>query len=281
MCATCRHRRRYVAIRETRTVSRLRARLEQFAILTGIGSLGVLALVFDGLVAPSQYEDVAAEVGLSPELVLLASAVQVFVLLAAAVAAGLYAAPRVEFDSHLANRVVDGTPVAPKIRSELGSALGVGGAIGAMLLAAEVVAPEIPNGETGEMTVPLLLQSLPLRVFYGGITEELLLRWGVMAVVALLLWKVTGRRGDEPSAGVAWTAIAIAAVLFGVLHLPMAATIYGALTPAVVAFIVGANAVGGVAFGWLFWRYSLEAAMVAHAFAHVVAVTGWLVALLL
>ena len=261
-------------------MSRLKLRLGQFAVLVGAGSLGVLALVFDGVVDPSQYEAVAAEAGLSVETVLLASALQVHVLLAAAVAAGLYAAPRVGFDSHLANRVADGTPVVSGIRPELRPAVGAGTAVGAMLLAAELVAPEIPNGEAWEMTVPALLQSLPLRVLYGGITEELLLRWGVMAVLAFVLWTVTGRRGAEPSAGIAWAAIAIAAVLFGVLHLPMAATIYGALTPAVVAFIVGANAVGGVAFGWLFWRYSLEAAMVAHAFAHVVAVAGWLVALL-
>ncbi|MDG5759025.1 CPBP family glutamic-type intramembrane protease [Natronococcus sp. A-GB1] len=257
-------------------MSRLKLRLGQFAVLVGAGSLGVLALVFDGVVDPSQYEAVAAEAGLSVETVLLASALQVLVLLAAAVAAGLYAAPRVGFDSHLANRVADGTPVASGIPPELRPSLGAGAAVGAMLLAIELVAPEIPNGEAWEMTVPALLQSLPLRLLYGGITEELLLRLGVMAVLALVLWTVTGRRGAEPSAGIAWAAIAIAAVL----HLPMAATIYGALSPAVVAFIVGANAVGGVAFGWLFWRYSLEVAMVAHAFAHVVAVAGWLVALL-
>jgi hypothetical protein len=29
------------------------------------------------------------------------------------------------------------------------------------------------------------------------------------------------------------------------------------------------NALGGVLFGWLFWRRSLEAAMVAHATTHV------------
>jgi len=30
------------------------------------------------------------------------------------------------------------------------------------------------------------------------------------------------------------------------------------------------NAVAGVAFGWLFWKYGLEAAMLGHMSAHVV-----------
>jgi len=29
------------------------------------------------------------------------------------------------------------------------------------------------------------------------------------------------------------------------------------------------NALGGVVFGWLFWRRNLETAMLAHAMAHV------------
>ena len=39
-----------------------------------------------------------------------------------------------------------------------------------------------------------------------------------------------------------------------------------------LAFVVGGNTLAGLVFGWLFWRHGLEAAMVAHALAHVVAV---------
>ena len=43
-----------------------------------------------------------------------------------------------------------------------------------------------------------------------------------------------------------------------------------ALDANLVAFIVGANTVFGLLFGYLFWRYGLESAMVAHALAHAV-----------
>lgn len=41
-----------------------------------------------------------------------------------------------------------------------------------------------------------------------------------------------------------------------------------------LAFIAPGNGIAGVVFGWLYWRYSPEAAMIAHGFGHVVAVGG-------
>jgi len=37
-----------------------------------------------------------------------------------------------------------------------------------------------------------------------------------------------------------------------------------------VAWVIGVNTAFGVLFGYLFWRYGLEAAMIAHGVAHVV-----------
>lgn len=51
----------------------------------------------------------------------------------------------------------------------------------------------------------------------------------------------------------------------------MASALSGALDANVVTFVIGGNAVFGLLFGCLFWRYGLESAMVAHAVAHVVA----------
>lgn len=69
-----------------------------------------------------------------------------------------------------------------------------------------------------------------------------------------------------------WAAIIVSALLFGVGHLPALATSIG-LTPALITRTVLLNAIGGIGFGWLFWRRSLEAAMVAHMAFHIVLVT--------
>ena len=65
-------------------------------------------------------------------------------------------------------------------------------------------------------------------------------------------------------------AIILAALLFGVGHLPATALIVP-LTPVVIARAIVLNGIGGLLFGWLYWRRSLEAAMIAHATFHVVA----------
>jgi membrane protease YdiL (CAAX protease family) len=38
--------------------------------------------------------------------------------------------------------------------------------------------------------------------------------------------------------------------------------------PFVIARTIAGNALFGIVFGWLFWRRSLEAAMIAHATGH-------------
>lgn len=44
----------------------------------------------------------------------------------------------------------------------------------------------------------------------------------------------------------------------------------GELTGYIVLFVIGANATFGLLFGYLFWRYGLEAAIIAHITARVV-----------
>jgi hypothetical protein len=64
-------------------------------------------------------------------------------------------------------------------------------------------------------------------------------------------------------AWILWPANAIAALLFGALHLPQAALIAG-LSPPVVAFTLIGNGIAGLAFGWLYWKHGLVSAMAAH-----------------
>nr|WP_272917381.1 CPBP family glutamic-type intramembrane protease [Alteraurantiacibacter buctensis] len=110
------------------------------------------------------------------------------------------------------------------------------------------------------------------RVLYGGLTEEVLLRWGVMGGLAWLLLRF-GRPLGLMGERALWVANAWAALLFGLGHLP---TLYGLLPDPstwLVMLVVGANALIGMVFGWLFIRRGLEAAMIAHALAHVIALS--------
>jgi hypothetical protein len=106
-----------------------------------------------------------------------------------------------------------------------------------------------------------------LASFYGGIGEEILCR---LFLVSLFVWigaRLT--RANRPSANVYRVAIVLAAILFGVGHLPILNQI-SELTLVTGLQVVTLNALCGIAFGWVFWRYGLEHAMVSHFCADLV-----------
>ena len=105
-----------------------------------------------------------------------------------------------------------------------------------------------------------------LASFYGGIAEELQLR---LFLMTLLVWVVARLRKATPPSWVYWAAIVIAALLFGVGHLPAAKQIWG-LDAIVIARTISLNAIAGIAFGWLYWKRGLEMAVLAHFSADIV-----------
>ncbi len=88
-----------------------------------------------------------------------------------------------------------------------------------------------------------------------------------MSLFTWLEWRLFNRSNTHLPKGVIWTAI-LSAVFFGIGHLPAMASLVP-LTTLIIIRTVFLNAIGGVIFGWLFWRRSLEAAMVSHAATHV------------
>ncbi len=113
--------------------------------------------------------------------------------------------------------------------------------------------------------------ALAIGMLYGGLAEEVMMRWGVMSLAAWALWRLARRASaaaTQPSHGVMWAAIGVSALVFALAHLPAVAQSVP-LTAALVARTLALNALGGVVYGWLFWRRGLESAMLAHASTHV------------
>jgi hypothetical protein len=67
-----------------------------------------------------------------------------------------------------------------------------------------------------------------------------------------------------------WTANVLFAVAFGAAHLQTAAAIGWPINALVITRTIVLNGLGGLAFGWLFWTFGLESAMLAHFFADVI-----------
>jgi len=106
-----------------------------------------------------------------------------------------------------------------------------------------------------------------LASFYGGIAEEVLLRLFFVPFLCLLIigaMKLLGyAKSWKHTDTIVWVSVVIAAIVFGLAHLPGTAVIMP-ITFAVIVRAVLLNGLGGVVFGWLFFRKGLEFAMISH-----------------
>ena len=168
----------------------------------------------------------------------------------------------------------------------LGRPLVIGAVVGCVLGIVTYVIAMSPIGEPIR-SLPMSETGLPvwkrfLACFYGAIGEEILTRLFCLSLVLWVLTKATllmkrWRLGDLPlpadndnrrKAVVFWIANVVVAVLFGLGHLPMAMALTH-VTASLVVLIVSLNAFVGLGFGYLYWRWCLEAAMVGHFFADI------------
>jgi membrane protease YdiL (CAAX protease family) len=108
-----------------------------------------------------------------------------------------------------------------------------------------------------------------LASFYGGINEEILLRLFLFTLLAWLGKFISHTEEGRPTIGVLWTANIVAAILFGLGHLPATAMLIP-LTPIVVARAILLNGLAGIAFGYLYWTRGLESAIVSHFSADII-----------
>ncbi len=108
------------------------------------------------------------------------------------------------------------------------------------------------------------------RFIYGGITEELLLRFGFMTLVVWLISKLTRRLNQA----IYWTGIIIASIIFAIGHFPVVYSAVHNPTLPLLAYVLLANSMAGLFFGWLYWKKGLEAAFIAHVFAHIAMMIG-------
>jgi hypothetical protein len=238
-------------------------RLRRTAAVAGLGLAGVGGLGATLALSPGALPTVP---GVPPAAVVALSLVQPALLVLVAAALGAVLAPAVGLRSRVAARAA-GDRVAGSFRAEARLAVPAGLATGVVLVGLDLAYWTVVGGPDPTPTAAgAVLAGVPLRLLYGGLTEEVLLRWGLVTLLVWAGWRLTGRP-ETPSPAVAWTAVVVAAVAFGVGHLPAVAATTP-LGPALVARTVALNAVAGVVYGWLYWRRSLEAAMVAHAATH-------------
>ena len=200
----------------------------------------------------------------------LAQALQAALLCTGLAWLGLRMGHRVGLGAPLLQRWINGarypmtaSPARPLRPCLLGSLAAV-----AIVGLAQLLDPFLPLSRVQPVMADPMLAARNglLASFYGGIAEELQLR---LFLVTPVVWVLSGRGQRVPSRRIYIGAIAVAALAFGIGHLPAAAGVWP-LDAVVVLRVVLLNAVGGLTFGWLFWRSGLEMAMLGHFCADLV-----------
>jgi membrane protease YdiL (CAAX protease family) len=210
-------------------------------------------------------------------LVLTLQIVQNAIIFAIAIFGGLFFAGRVGLGTPILDSVTRGEPVADRARSllPLSVILGVVTTLAVLGLEFFYFQPAMMK-ELGNTTAALNLQtSQPaawkgfLASFYGGIAEEILLRLFVMSFLVWLGRFLSKTSDGKPTSAIFWIANILAAVLFGLGHLPTVALLVP-LTSLVIARTILLNGLIGIVCGWLYWKRGLESAMISHFSADLV-----------
>ena len=108
-----------------------------------------------------------------------------------------------------------------------------------------------------------------LASFYGGIAEEVLMRLFAMTLLVWLIFLFKKTKEGLPTNWSVWIAIVLASILFGIGHLPLTSALTEITTMIIIRAIV-LNGIGGVIFGWLYWKKGLVSAIIAHFSADIV-----------
>jgi hypothetical protein len=253
------------------------AKTKLFLILWLAGMAGVLSLLLIDVAAIIANIPAASgsEMPFHPLVVKLLSTIQPTILLTVAVFIGLELAHLVGLSAPAAEALAKGNDFVSVLKPQVLPGL-IGGFIAGVLILSSwlLFRPLLPpvfitRAENLNASLPFLM-----RLLYGGVTEEMLLRWGLLTLLVWALWRIFQRGRGTPRTIHFVTAIVISSVMFGIGHLPLVVALGVAFTLPIVTFIVFANSLFGLVAGYLYWRKGLEAAVIAHMTTHIVIVTA-------
>jgi hypothetical protein len=203
---------------------------------------------------------------------LIVSVAQSVVLLGVAVFAGLWASRQLGLRTPLFTALYSDAPAPDKTLQTLLLAFGLGVATAIVIAAVDrfvfqnfaSVSLLIERAQAGAIH-PVRWRGF-LASFYGAFDEEILMRLGLLSLLALLFRTIARWGGSDATAlpaRVFWAANIVTALAFGLGHLPATAAI-APLTGALIVRAVVLNGAAGLVFGWLYRRFGLEWAMASH-----------------
>lgn len=237
-----------------------------FAVLWLIGMMGVLSTLWIPLPIPEK------DLPFPLIVVKLLNLISPMFLLSIGVLIGVNLAHKVGLSAPLAEAISNGTSQKfLSLRPQIVPGL-IGGVVGGVVISSwlplwksSLPSDFLVKGEELSKNTPFLT-----RILYGGITEEIMIRWGLMTLVVWLTWRVLQQSQGVPHTTYVIGAIIISSLVFGLGHLPLAFALSNQATTSLILYIVIGNSLFGLIAGYLYWQKGLEAAIIAHLLTHVV-----------
>lgn len=236
------------------------------AILFALGVVGILSAIplVPALIAASGQEP-----PLPMFVIQVLSTLQSSLILLAMVVLGAYCSPRVSLRTPLVDAWLQESWSDIKVVPTVLPAVA-GGILGglAIVLFSRMSMPHLPPVFIAKAEI--FSPPLYTRLLYGGITEELLIRWGLMS---FFVWGFSrlGRHAESSPRPVYYVlGIVLSSLIFAAGHLPAVSLLSPALTAPLVLYIIVGNSLFGLIAGYLFWKRGLESAIMAHMLAHLV-----------
>lgn len=231
-----------------------------------LGLIGVLSMLTMEIPIPEEARGIL-EAQFSAQQIKLLILINPTLILLIAVTLGISFYKKTGLKAPILEGIISKKEIDPSIKDILKSGVLLGVLSGILLTAiGSLFVPSLPEEfiKISENIKP----SLAARFLYGGITEEIVMRFGLMTFIVWLGSLIF----KSLNSSVYWIGILIAAFLFALGHFPIVYQSISDPSTALLSYVIIGNMVGGIIFGWLYWRKGLEAAMLAHIITHVVMV---------
>jgi len=228
-----------------------------FFILLGSSLLSVIC-VFPYII--SVQSELLNKIDLSIQYLFLAQFIQSIILFSIVIFFGLLLIKDTGFKLPLIKAIIEKENYKKILKDILGKSVFSGIFTAIAIYSLNTIFAIFKVGITTHQNLASVWQTL-LASFYGGITEEILMRLFLMTLFVWMGMKLLKQK--KPSSTVVVISIFLAAIIFGLGHLPITASLT-TITPLVISRAIILNGIGGIIFGWLYWKKGLESAIIAH-----------------
>lgn len=133
------------------------------------------------------------------------------------------------------------------------------------------IIPEIAALYEAKPTIAYMISCLT----YGGVLEEIMMRWFLLSLLAFIIWKLFFRKEEAVPKGVMIGVNIVVALLFAAGHLPTTAMTMG-ITPLILVRCFSLNSLAGLICGHLYMKHGIQYAMLSHAGFHILWKIFWI-----